>query len=86
MPIFLRPKKSISNARIDVMAIIAAIGTAEFAVNMPTATEARAPIPSCIAPIKDDAVPALRENGANERAAAFGFVRPTQHKKRNINP
>ena len=59
------------------------IGTAEFLTKIPTANEAKAPNPNCIAPIKADALPAFLEKGARVSPAVLGFDIPKQARNRN---
>lgn len=41
-----------------------------------TTTDASAPKPICIAPIKAEALPACLSKGNNAKATAFGFMKP----------
>jgi hypothetical protein len=62
----------ITNASAEVLAIMAIIGVAVPLLNTLTPTEASAPMPICMAPMIAEALPAFRENGASDNAAAFG--------------
>ena len=59
-------------ANVEVAAITAIIGTAVPLLKALTATEAKAPMPICKVPNKEEAVPAFLSNGANASAAALG--------------
>ena len=52
------------------------IGIAVPLLNILTSAVETAPKPNCIAPIKADAVPALPEKGASERAEELGNANP----------
>src|SRR5450432_1979009 len=62
------------------MAIMPAIGAAEWLLKKLTKNEVTAPRVSCIVPSKADAMPPFLEKGAMLNAEVFGFVRPTQQK------
>ena len=59
-------------------AITPVIGMAECGFSKPTIAEANAPNPICMAPIKADALPACFVNGAMDKAAALGKLKPWQ--------
>ena len=65
-------RNRISSASAEVAAMLAIIGVAVPLLNTLTPTEASAPMPICIAPMIAEALPAFRENGASDKAAAFG--------------
>lgn len=72
---------------INAAAVITnGIGTTECSLNKLTITEARAPNPICKAPIKADALPAFLVNGASDKAAAFGLIKPKQARNKAIKP
>src|SRR5690625_425755 len=62
----------------------AAIGVAEVWLNELTAAVVRAPIPSCTAPIRAEAVPADFVKGAIARAELFGKTNPWVHRYNQI--
>lgn len=63
--------------------MIATIGVAVPLLHTLTPTDANAPTPICVAPNNAEALPAFLLNGASDKAAAFGFVNPTQAKNTN---
>ena len=59
-------------ANTEVPAITTIIGTAVPLLKALTATDAKAPIPICKVPSREEAVPAFLSKGANASAAALG--------------
>ena len=59
------------------------IGTTELLTKTPTAKDTKAPKPSCIAPIKAEALPAFLEKGARVSPAVLGFEIPRQARNKN---
>jgi len=67
----------------EVTAITTTIGVEVPLLNTLTATEANVPTPICRNPNREEAVPAFLLKGARHKAAALGFVKPRQARKRN---
>lgn len=65
-------------------AITPVIGSAVSLCRKLTRADVKAPIPSCIAPISADALPAFVVKGAIESAEEFGNVKPWQLRKINM--
>ena len=66
------PDNKIANAIMVVEAITIAIAVTASNGSIATLPEINPPIPICIKPSNEDAVPAFFENGAMQSAAAFG--------------
>src|SRR5688500_15132644 len=58
------------------------MGNAVLLCKKLTMADATAPIPSCNAPSRAEAVPASDENGARESAEALGMISPCPERKR----
>jgi hypothetical protein len=78
------PVSKILRAVAAQVAITAAIGTAVRLLSQPTVAEVRAPEHIWMPPIRAEAVPALRLNGARERAEELGNTHPWQQRKRKM--
>lgn len=72
----------ITKAKSDEPIKIIVTGKIESVTKTPTATEAKAPNPICIAPMTAEALPAFFSNGANDNAVVFGLQKPKHPKNR----
>jgi hypothetical protein len=82
--IFLLPIIKTKKLPIAQAHITAAIGIAVPLFKILTKAVEIAPIPSCMAPISADAVPAFLVNGAKESAEEFGKANPWVLRKTQI--
>ena len=80
---FLLINRIIKPMRVHV-AMTAVIGMALCAFNKPTKAAAKDPNPICIAPMSADALPASLVNGAIDKAAEFGKLKPWQLRNKKI--
>src|SRR5258708_39635204 len=78
------PANNMLRAVTAQAAIIPAIGTAVRLLSQPTVAEVRAPAHIWMPPKRAEAVPALRLNGARDRAEELGKMHPWQQKNRKM--
>lgn len=70
------PTRNIRKAELPQSNITPVIGKAVLLLSALTMAVAKAPIPSCTAPISAEAVPAFLENGDKASAEVFGKTKP----------
>ncbi len=71
----------ISRTPTERNAVVAIRAMTAFAPNTAMPMDMTAPVPIWIKPRRADALPTLREKGANAMAAALGYVSPMQDRK-----
>ena len=78
--LFLFPIINIAKEPKEVIPIIEIMGTAEGVVNILTPTDAMVPMHICNAPNKAEAEPAFLLNGAKDKAAVLGLIKPRKQR------